>query len=369
VSTTPSRIGIVGGGWRASAYFEIAKAFPAHFNFVRALVRSQSSADALNIGRGIAATTSIDAFLDSENFDYVVVCTPSSVTADYIVELANRGIAVLAETPPATDLKSLDHLYSRLNAGARVQVAEQYRFQPQHAARLAVAQSGLLGTVTSVYASVAHDYHGISLLRSILGVGGEPITVRAETFVDPVVATLGRGGWASELEVNDSTRVTARISVPGRGLLGVYEFNGEQYFSPIRSRHLSVFGERGELIDNAVHYMRGRGDAVTLHLERDQTGVDGDLSGSYLRRISAGERVLYENPFAPGRLSDDEIAIGTVLLKMNEFVTGGPSFYGLADASQDAYLGFLISEAAKSGDAVHSTPRVWTSELGGESDW
>lgn len=363
MSATPSRIGIIGGGWRAESYFTVADAFPDTFHFVRALLRSQDSADALSARREIATATSVDEFLRGENFDFVFLCTPRAVTPHFIIELANRGIPVLAETPPAMDLESLARLYGEMNSGARVQVAEQYRYQPQHAARLAVAESGLLGAVTSAYLSVAHDYHAISLLRSALTFSAEPVSVSAATFIDPVVRTRNRGGWDEQLEVTDSTRVTARISVPDRGLLGVYEFNGEQYFSPIRSRHLSLFGTHGELVDDTIHHMRGPGDPVTLRLERDQTGIDGDLFGSHLRRISAGERVLYENPLAPGRLSDDEIAMGTVLLRMTEFAAGGPSTYGLAEASQDAYLGFLIAEAARSGRVVTSAPQVWTPDL------
>lgn len=363
MSASPSRIGIIGGGWRASTFLRIAQALPAEFRISTALVRSKASADALRAQHGIVATTSFDHFLRNDRYDYVVVCTPRAVTPDYIVELSGRGTPVLAETPPAADVESLEALYARLPVGARVQVAEQYAFQPQHAARLAVARSGLLGTVTSAYASVAHDYHGISLLRSLLGVADEPVRVTAEAFEDSVIETLGLSGWAAGSAARKTTRVTARMTVPDRGLLGVYEFDGDQYFSPIRSRRLSVFGERGELADNTIHYMRGPGDPVTLRLSREETGVDGDLAGRHLRRILAGDRVVYENPFAPARLSDDEIAIATVLAKMNEYSDGGPAFYGLADASQDTYVAALISEAVETGAAVSSTPRPWSGDL------
>ena len=62
---------------------------------------------------------------------------------------------VLAETPPAPDLKGLIQLSKDLPGNARVQVAEQYPFQPLHAARLALARSGKLGEITQAQISVA----------------------------------------------------------------------------------------------------------------------------------------------------------------------------------------------------------------------
>ena len=75
--------------------------------------------------------------------------------------------------------------------------------------------------------------------------------------------------------------------------------------------------------------------------------------------ILAGDRWIYRNPLAPGRLSDDEIAVGTCLDKMARYVEGGESFYGLAEASQDQYLSLMVDRAVASGDAVTTTAQSW----------
>jgi hypothetical protein len=141
---------------------------------------------------------------------------------------------------------------------------------------------------------------------------------------------------------------------------GVYEFNGEQYFSPVRSRHIWVYAERGEIVDDSVNYMAGPGQAVNARLTREQTGTDGDLEGAFLRSVSLGERVLYRNPFAPARLSDDELAVAECMARMHRFAHGEPGFYGLADACHDQYLGLLIDEAARGGATGTTERQPWS---------
>ena len=46
-------------------------------------------------------------------------------------------VPLLVETPVAADFDGLLHVWALVQAGARIQVAEQYQFQPTNAARLA----------------------------------------------------------------------------------------------------------------------------------------------------------------------------------------------------------------------------------------
>jgi hypothetical protein len=73
----------------------------------------------------------------------------------------------------------------------------------------------------------------------------------------------------------------------------------------------------------------------------------------------AGSEWVYHNPFIPARLTDDEIAIATCLIKMNEYAKGGPNFYNLAEASQDHYLSMVINEAIKSKTTIQTTTQPW----------
>lgn len=51
--------------------------------------------------------------------------------------------------------------------------------------------------------------------------------------------------------------------------------------------------------------------------------------------------------------------MATALKKMAEYVRGGPSFYSLAETSQDQYLALMIEEAARQGKAIKTEKQCW----------
>ena len=190
-----------------------------------------------------------------------------------------------------------------------VQIAEQYPFQPLHAARLALAASGLIGTPSQAQVSVAHGYHGMALLRRALGLAFDDATIVARRVASPIVAGPDRSGVPAEERIVSSEQVIAQLDFGAK--FGVYDFSGDQYFSWIRSPRLLIRGERGEINGTQVRYLADYRTPIVLELRREDAGLDGNLEGHYHKGILAGDRWIYRNPLAPGRLSDDEIAIGT----------------------------------------------------------
>jgi predicted dehydrogenase len=354
----PVAIGVIGASWRARYFLRIARALPDRFTVAGVLVRSEASAVAVHAEWSVPATTSMDTFLSAHHYDYVVVAVPAVAATTLVMRLVSAGLPVLLETPPAADRDALFSLYSRVG-DAPVQVAEQYQFQPHHAARLAVARSGLIGTVASARASVAHGYHGVSLIRLAVGAGFAPAQISATATTDVVMSSRGRDGWNDEPCEITTERTTAVIDFGGR--FGFFDFSTEQYFSPIRARHFAIYGSRGEIDDDRVSYLAGPAHAAHATLHRESTGIDGDLEGSFLRRISLAETIFFDNSFVPARLNDDEIAVAETMLRMSRYVDSRVPFYGLADASQDAYLALLIGEAARSGTSQRTSGTPWAS--------
>ena len=352
---TATRFALIGSGWRAAFYLRVAAALPHQFEATGLLTRDLGRRDAIRREFGVATPATLDELLASKP-EFVVVSTPWQMTPILLRELTDLQVAILSETPPAPDLDGLRALAPLARTG-RIQVAEQYQFQPFHAARLSVVRSGRLGRVTEARVSAAHGYHGIDLIRRLLGLDREPLTVRAHRFVSPIVAGPDRTGPPAEERVVDSEVLIAFLDAGDR--LGVYDFTEDQYFSWIRSGWVIVRGECGEINGRIVRSLRDHQTVVGGELVRQDAGHDGNLEGFHLKGITLGDEWVYRNPFMPARLSDDEIAVATCLSRMGEWLGGGPDVCSLSDAAQDHYLGLLVAEAARTGEPVRAAGHIW----------
>ena len=356
------RFGIVGSGWRAGFFLRAARALQGQVEVAGLVARSPQRAAGLAAAFHVPLYPSISEMIAAEAPDFVVTSVSWSANPGVVRQLVEQGMPVLSETPPAGTVAEMQALWALQEEGARIQVAEQYWRQPHHAARLAFAHSGRLGRVSQVQVSAAHGYHGISLMRRFLGIGGEPATVSARRFVSPIVQGPSRQGPPSAEKLTDSDQLLAFFDFGDR--LGALDFSGDQYFSWIRGQRLLVRGERGEIIDDRAVYLYDHRTPLQVVFSRHSAGPDGNLEGNYLKGIQAGERWWYRNPVIPAALSDDEIAIADLLLRMADYVHGGDPVYSLADACQDRYLDILAAQAAQNGQPIRAQSQPWSKVLG-----
>jgi hypothetical protein len=348
---------LVGTGWRSIFFLRCARACPDRFRVSGIVSRDPSSKNELGAEFGIDVVGSIDDLLASGKPDFVVSSVPWAANPDVIRSLVERDLPVLSETPPATSVEEMEGLYGLVQNGAKIQVAEQYHLHPLHAARIAFVQGGKLGRVTQAQLSVCHGYHGMSVLRRLLGIGFEDATICARTFASPIVKGPSRSGPPVEEEVVETKQEIAWLDFGDR--LGVFDFVGDQYFSYFRGQRVCVRGERGEIIDDRARYLTDFKTVVETPFIRHDAGALGNLEGNHHKGYTVGEDWMYRNPLAPGELTDDEIAVGDCLLKMAEYADGGPDFYSLAEACQDRYLDIKMKEAEESGVEVRTTRQVW----------
>lgn len=348
---------IVGAGWRSEFFLRIAKQLPERFQVTGMVIRNPEKAKQFETKWGIRSFQTVDALVENTEFSFVIVSVPRTVAPEITLQLAKRGIPVLCETPPAKDLDGLIALNQALNPSWKVQIAEQYAFQPNHAARLNLVQSGRLGTVSQAQVSVAHDYHGISLIRHLLGITYEDAVIQAYDFQSPLIKGPDFQGPPKEDGIAMSRQVVANLRFGDK--LAVYDFTDDQYFSWVRSPRMLVRGDKGEINNFEVRYLHDYLKPIEATIRRTYAGHDGNLEGFYLKDILLGDAYLYRNPFIPGRLTDDEIAIATCLEKMHQHGQGGPSFYSVAEASQDHYLALMIHQAVASGQTVVTLRQPW----------
>lgn len=353
------RFAILGAGWRSEFFARVAQELPDRFAMTGLLSRNPDKAAAFGQKWSVPVVSTLDDLLAASP-DFALVSVPWGVGEELVIELSRRGVPVLYETPPSPSLDGLRTLHEALHdLPARVQVAEQYHLQPLHAARLAAVEQGLIGTPSFARVSVAHGYHGISLLRRFLGIGFELPAISARSFKSPLIDGPGRNGPPREEKTIESSQLLATFDWGEK--LGVFDFCGDQYFSWIRGQDLLVRGERGEIHNDEIRHLLDFQTPMKTLLRRESAGENGNLEGSYLKGLTADGAWLYKNPFIPARLSDDEIAVAACLEGMARYIETGQDFYSLAEAMQDRYLDILMNEATQSGQIVCAESQPWVS--------
>jgi predicted dehydrogenase len=347
--------------WRrlacAEFFLRIARALPERFQVTGIVVRNPEKAQLVAAQWQVPVFSTYEELLRHADLSFVVVSVPWQVAPSLLQAFTELNIPVLTETPPAPDLDGLRALQPLIARGAKIQVSEQYQFQPLLAARLAIASSGKLGTISSAHVSVAHGYHGISVLRKFLSAGFASPTITAQQFTAPLKDGLKGHGYHVFEQAQPVRQVIALLNFGDR--LGVFDFCDEQYYSTIRSQQLMVRGELGEIHDLTVSYLQDGQIPVNYTLTHQDAGHGGNLEGYYHKGILASGEWVFRNPYMPASLMDDEIAIAICLEKMGQYAEGGPDFYNLAEAAQDHYLNLLISQAVASGQPVEATTQVW----------
>ncbi len=355
------RFGIVGAGWRAEFFLRIAAAAPDLFELPVVVARNPEKAKRFAAQWSCPVFTRVEEMLAGGELDFVVTSVSWTANPEIIKDLVQRGVAVLSETPPASNVESMIELWQQVQEHAgRVCVAEQYFLQPYFAAVRKIIEMGKIGSISQAQVSAAHGYHGMSLMRKLLGIGYENATIAARSFSAPLVEGPGRDGLPEVESIADCTQAFYWLDFDGK--LGFMDFCGEQYFNYVRNNRVLVRGERGEIVDNKVAYLKDFRTPVYLELLRHCAGGPGNLEGNYLKGIQLGEDMVYRNPLAPASLSDDEIAIGDLMLRMAEYARGGAAPYPLAEACQDHYLGLMCDQALKSGQEVKTQTQPWAAE-------
>lgn len=315
---------VIGGGWRSEFYLRIAKCLPEIFAVKGICVRNPKRAKEISEKYGINTVDSIDDILKID-CDFFVNCINKDDISKLSFELCNLGYAVLQETPADSVLKE--------KSSYKLQVAEQFHLKPMYQAIKGIINDGIIGEVNHIEISVAHEYHAMSLIRFFTGVD-MPQCVYSTELNTAVLHTHFRQGELAEKEIADSKHQIAVFDCNGKS--AIYNFDYEQYFSPIRSDRLLIRGTRGEIENNAVRYFNDKNQYVEGLINQHKSGnLDGFFNGT----ITFCGKVYYESPFADARLSDEETAIATGLLKMDKYMKTGEEFYSYESAVKDVVCG------------------------------
>jgi hypothetical protein len=352
------RYGVLGGGFRAGFYLRIAIEAPEVFEVCGQVTHYPEKTAKY---RGLLKARLYDsaaALVQAEAPDFLVVCTrrPREPENDPMIDLVKLGIPLLMETPAAHTMDGLDRIYE-ICQGKKVQVAEQLHAQPEIAAVIAAANSGILGSVTQVDAGFHHTYHCFNVVRKILGLTFENAEIRAARRCFPVVQGYTRDGIAETEQLVTESRDFALLDFNGK--LVNYSYENNQIRAFIRSAHICVRGERGEISGRTVRWLAAHKDFRVYTWERLYGGAQSNMEPLHFRGLMGEGRWLYRNPYPYTRLSDDEIAVAAITEKMAVYVEEGKPFCNVAEACQDQYLSLMVEKSAAEEKPLVTETRIW----------
>ena len=346
--------GIIGSGYRAEYFGRIARTYPEIFRAIY-LCRNEKKTERMTAQTGMAATMSREHFLAFEP-DFLVIAVDRSHMGEETLRWTETGLPVLTETPSGASQAELKILWeAKEKYGARIVCSEQYFRQPILAAGLQAVEEGMIGKPESLYISLLHHYHGASLIRKALGIKlGEAFTLRGSRTVSCTIATDSREGAILDGRIQTEERDRIHIDFAG-GKQADYDFSSVQYRSFLRSRHLTVRGERGEWSDTLVRYLDEKNEPHQRFLLPEIPEKYRCLDNQALR----DRRRNWQPDLAPDTVQD-EFAIASLLLDMGEYCAGGPSPYPLEEALEDAYTWLKMEEAVRCPwEAIASEQMPW----------
>lgn len=351
---------LVGSGWRAMFYVRIARRYPQCFTLRHLLCRTPEKAARLSRECGVDATADEEVCRRAEP-DFVVVAVDKAHQYAVTRRWLEWGFPVLAETPAGKSEAELAALWALRQAGARVQIAEQYIRYPLIAAGLRAVERGALGEPDAAALSLAHDYHAASLLRHMLCLGDtfSPMTLRGEGYTFPVEETDSRYGPVADGTVKPRRRARLTLQFSG-GKVGFYDFDSVQYHSFIRVRHINVRGVRGEWDDTVIRCVDAAHRPQRLELRPFL-----DPAYEVLHTPELLEQSRHWHSEVRMEPWQDEYALATLMLDMEGLISEGREGYPLAQALEDAYTWLLMERALdRPGQAVSSTPQPWHTKGG-----
>ena len=330
---------VVGSGYRAEYFGRVARTWPELFRACY-LCRSEKKAALMRENTGAPAVLTAEEAL-AYRPDFIVVAVDRGHVADVAEEWIARGFPVVTETPVGDTEEKLLRLEALGKRGAKIVCCEQYHRHPILAAGFRAVSQGAIGTPQSAYISLVHDYHAASLLRRALMVGKESYEMRGARRTCPAVGTDSRYGAILDGSVTEEVRDRVLIDFES-GKTAIYDFAPLQYRSYIRSRHFTVRGDRGEWSDTTVYGLDGQNVPVRTALMPELPERYRCLDTQYLRDL--------RKTWRPELFLDtlqDEYAIATILLDMEDYLRGGESPYPLWEAIEDARFWLRLQEAVE----------------------
>ena len=345
------KLGFIGAGRRAQFFLKIAGELKDTYQIAGAVTARRESGEEFSRKYEAPSYLSIDEMVDKVKPDILLNMVDREHKIEVMLGLMDYNLPILCETPAGETLKELQTVWkSAKEKSAKIEISEQYIFKPLQQVCFELIRKGLLGDIHYANVSIAHGYHGVSLIRNYLGAGLD----------SPEILTIANEE-RTEWEKTPKGHTVSIFKYPGQKKMGILDWAG-QYKDPIRSLSLIIRGSRGEINQNTARFYSPakKGAVVCLPIMRDSAGTGRSLEALFHKSVYCGEYAVWDNPFTPAGFSDEEIGIAYCLESIRRHTQlGEPLKYGLKQALQDQYLALLSAEAVEKKGIIKAEPQPW----------
>jgi predicted dehydrogenase len=195
------RIGIIGAGFMGRTNAETVTRYLDHAQLVA--IAGGSRAPALAGEYGVPCEPSVEALLDREDLDAVLISTPHAEHAAHAVAAAARGLHILLDKPMATSVEECDSiLAAALCANVKLMIMFGQRFRICNIEARRLIREGAIGAVHMIQ----------ELILASGGLGALPPWQRSAenlgSFLAHAVHNIDRIRWLTGAEI---TSVSAHM--------------------------------------------------------------------------------------------------------------------------------------------------------------
>jgi len=328
----PVRIALIGAGNIAQHHARVFTELGDRVSLVAVADPDIAKAESLAADTGAGSYGSLAQALAAQDFDAVVVATPTGTHSEVAIEALEAGKHVLIEKPAEVTLERTDRIIAAQEAsGKLVTVVSQHRFDPSTELLVAAIKRGELGRLTSGVASIdwwrgqryydSGDWRGTWALD-----GGGALMNQGVHTVDLLVAALGTPvevfGYTATLahERIETEDVAAAVVKFESGAIGV--LHGSTAVYPGLVARLQVHGDKGSAViendrltyihttpvgESVEEAFMGNTGGDTNHLDRHP--IDADFFPGEPGRMSDAHKRQYLN-FLAAIAGDEAVRVG-----------------------------------------------------------
>jgi len=343
------RFAIVGAGRRSrDVYGPLLKLLEADVELVGVWSRSPSNAEQLGKYLDVEWFDDLERMQDQAQPEAAVVSVNYDANGTVGRRVIELGLHALLETPIAHQLSEADAIIEEAEKrNLKVEVAEQYYRRPMERLKRRLIDAGVFGRIFTAYNDfMGHGYHGVSLIRSYIGIDVPIVAVSGS--VDQYSASP-HYAWIEKTYGPRQEDWEHAVLQFANGCLGFFNWSSIAYDSGLRwLRSTKFFAERGIAVGDRLTQLTPDGkDPVPIDIIRYFHNIGGMET---LRELVATiePEIFWRNPFRDIYMDDEMIAVADCVMSLVRAVReDGRPEYGPEQARLDQEVTLAMHESAK----------------------